>query len=848
MLYRGLCVVILLFFQTTGYGQLPAYEMDSGISWEQQYPLGLSPDRKWIQYSMYKDIGDSGTVSIRPVAAGTSFDFQGGFDGRFDAGSRWYAVRSADDQLLVVNLQQRKVDTIRGVKRFDLMGSKDVLVIQTASDTVQLHHLASGKRRSLGSSSRYLPNPSRSHLAMVLREQQGEVLAVYDIDRGKVDLVPWEAGVRFTQLAWSGQGQQLGFLSRSAAGKSHQLGCYDLGRKTVERLEESLFPAAGSGLRIADGKLALSERGDRVFFHSEPSNPAGVNVQGVEVWNTMDPLLHSQLKSEEPGREGPWVNVWQPVKGTVVPIGTRELPTVICRPDHAHALQFDVLGHGPNLLTSPEVDLYSLDMRTGIRELVLARQYLGIGHVHFSPAGQYLAYFREGDWWAYSLTERKHRNLTRGLGVRFDDANESTPVYSMPYGLEGWANDDRDVLVYDRYDIWRLSSDGSSRERLTRGRKDATVYRIVKGPLDERIDYGSSGFDTYALSSVDGLLLRALRTGDLKSGFYQWKAKDWLREIAFGEKSLTNLFQLDPDRFIFQEQDFAVPPSLVVADLRKKVSTTVQRSNPGWGGYAWPERRLLHYAVPHAEPLKGVLVYPLDYDPSRTYPMVVHVYREQSVRFHQFRPPSDANEAGFNVMQYALDGYFVLLPDIQNEKGRPGFSALECVERAVDKALASATIDPKRVGLIGHSFGGYETCFIISQTDRYAAAVSGAGIFNLVGFYLDIYKMGGYSEMVRVENSQWRIQESYFGNPAAYQANSPLHHASRINTPLLLWTGKEDPNVNPNQSMQAYLALRRMGKPGLLYQFDGEGHSLQLEGNRKALSAGIKAWFDSHLK
>ncbi|RYZ53275.1 MAG: S9 family peptidase, partial [Sphingobacteriales bacterium] len=112
----------------------------------------------------------------------------------------------------------------------------------------------------------------------------------------------------------------------------------------------------------------------------------------------------------------------------------------------------------------------------------------------------------------------------------------------------------------------------------------------------------------------------------------------------------------------------------------------------------------------------------------------------------------------------------------------------------------------------------------------------------------DIYKMAGHSEMVRVESSQWCMQDSYFEHPAAYEENSPLQHASRINTPLLLWTGKEDPNVNPHQSMQAYLALRRMGKPGMLYQFDGEGHSLQLESNRKALSAGIKAWFDSYLK
>src|SRR5690606_771982 len=127
--------------------------------------------------------------------------------------------------------------------------------------------------------------------------------------------------------------------------------------------------------------------------------------------------------------------------------------------------------------------------------------------------------------------------------------------------------------------------------------------------------------------------------------------------------------------------------------------------------------------------------------------------------------------------------------------------------------------DTTRIGLIGHSLGGYETAFIITQTDRFAAAVAGSGVFNLVSFYFGLYNLSSHAEIFRVEQAIWRMKNSFFENPEAYLENSPLHHFANVSTPLLIWTGKQDYNVAPAQSMEGYMALRRLRKKGVLYRY-----------------------------
>jgi dipeptidyl aminopeptidase/acylaminoacyl peptidase len=247
-------------------------------------------------------------------------------------------------------------------------------------------------------------------------------------------------------------------------------------------------------------------------------------------------------------------------------------------------------------------------------------------------------------------------------------------------------------------------------------------------------------------------------------------------------------------------------------------------------------------------PLQAVLVYPADYDATKKYPMVVFIYEVLSSLRHQYVNPTLYNGIGFNVSTLSLDGYFVLLPDISYEKGDSGVSAADCVVAATKKVLALGIVNPKQIGLTGQSFGGYETNFILTQTNLFAAAVSGSAVSDTVQHYFTINKDYNTIDGWRYENQQYRMGCSFFDCTESYLRNSALLHADAITTPLLTWAGKLDENVNSRQAEGLYAALRRLEKEHVMLVYNTEGHIFSSPENQSDLTLKINDWFGHYLK
>ena len=246
--------------------------------------------------------------------------------------------------------------------------------------------------------------------------------------------------------------------------------------------------------------------------------------------------------------------------------------------------------------------------------------------------------------------------------------------------------------------------------------------------------------------------------------------------------------------------------------------------------------------------LKSVLYYPANYDASKKYPMVVEIYELQSSLLHNYVNPTERNQDGINVANLTSKGYFVLRPDIVYGKGNPGVSAADCTIAATNEVVRREMVDSSRIGLAGHSFGGYEVNFIITQTSLFAAAVSGCGIADVPAHYLSIGWNLGKPEIFRFENQQWRMGKSLFDDWDGYQRNSPVRHAAKITTPLLLWTGEDDRQVHYHQSIAFYLALKRLNKKQILLVYPKEEHNMEQPKNQRHLTVHIEDWFDYFLK
>ena len=294
------------------------------------------------------------------------------------------------------------------------------------------------------------------------------------------------------------------------------------------------------------------------------------------------------------------------------------------------------------------------------------------------------------------------------------------------------------------------------------------------------------------------------------------------------------------------KERFDVPPTLVF--YNNGLQKVLVQGNEQQKKYHWGKSEMIHYTDSKGTPLNGVLYYPADYDAKKKYPMVVFVYETFSKYLHKYIHPSLHNGIGFNIANLTTEGYAVLLPDISFEKGNPGMSAVDCVTAATKKVIAMGVADEKRIGLTGQSFGGYETNFIITQTDLFATAISGSAVSDNLQHYFTINTLYTNIDAWRYEHQQYRMGFSFYDNQEAYYSNSPLLNANTINTPLLTWAGKIDEVVQPRQAETFYSALRRLKKEHVMLVYDDEGHIFSDSKNQEDLLRKMNEWFGHYLK
>jgi dipeptidyl aminopeptidase/acylaminoacyl peptidase len=196
---------------------------------------------------------------------------------------------------------------------------------------------------------------------------------------------------------------------------------------------------------------------------------------------------------------------------------------------------------------------------------------------------------------------------------------------------------------------------------------------------------------------------------------------------------------------------------------------------------------------------------------------------------------------------YTSNGYAVFIPDIVYRFNDPGMSAVWCVLPAVKAAIATGVLDPSNIGIHGHSWGGYQTSFLITQTPMFKAAAAGAPLTDMISMYNLIYWNSGGANGSIFEASQGRL-EAPWDNWDAYNRNSPIYHVKKVQTPLLLLHNDKDGAVDFTQGIEYFNALRRLKKPVVLIQYKGENHGLAKMPNRKDYSVRMMEFFDHHLK
>jgi len=224
----------------------------------------------------------------------------------------------------------------------------------------------------------------------------------------------------------------------------------------------------------------------------------------------------------------------------------------------------------------------------------------------------------------------------------------------------------------------------------------------------------------------------------------------------------------------------------------------------------------------------------------------VYHYEQLSQNLHAYVPPNGRNVT--NPTHYVSNGYLVFTPDIYYQEGYPGPSALKSIVPGVNMLLARGYVDPKGIGIQGQSWGGYQGLYMITQTNIFSAAMLGAPVVNMTSAYGGIRWGSGVARAFQYETGQSRIGGSIWETPLRYVENSPLFWLDKVKTPVFFMHNDADDAVPWYQGIEAFVALRRLGKEVYLINYNNDVHNPQSRANQKDMAMRMEQFFDHHLR
>jgi dienelactone hydrolase len=859
------------------YGLQPAFSSDS--RWV-AYSIGISESQEEKLKKDKKPIPKK--IGLLNLTTGELTTVDGIESFSFSPDGGWLAMRRTPPE----KKDSDKKDST------DSSASEDDI---PAGATLLLRQLSTGRDTSFGNVSEFawqdLPR-SGTLLAMTINaeDKTGNGVQIFDVHTGSVRVLDTSASV-YSGLSWRKKSADLAVLR--SKNDDHRdgptqvaLAWTNLGQvsESAHRYDpgaDAKFPAGQRTVSFHRPEWALD--GDVVFLGlakwedkiGEPAKPAAPAADGarstdvsntsdgaakdteaaknkdkdedeppsVAVWNWRDvEVMPKQKLSVKNDRQKNRLAAWHLEKNSLIPLG-KDLDERVTPLKHQFlAVSADWSAYAMDRsIGRPAADISLVDTSTGARSKV--QDHLNDDYyLEESPGGRYLLYFHDDHYWTVNTATRAVVNITKNVPTAFvNRESDWTIKQKPPFGVAGWTKDDATVIVYDKFDLWQVAPDGSRAVRLTDGLADQVRHRYEK--LDPEEEWIDTSKPIYV--SLFGIWSKQSGFARLRPGVSGALTEE---HLVLLDKSLDHLAKAkDADVFEYVQQTFVESPNAFIASPNLKDAKAVTKTNPFQSNYAWGREELIEYKNSRGERLQGALFYPAGYDPARKYPMVVYMYEKLSDSLHRYSPPSERNY--YNVSAMNSHGYFVLEPDIVFKPRDPGVSVVDCVTTAAKRVIQMDVIDPKRIGIMGHSWGGFDTTYLATHTANFfAAAVAGAPITDLVSNYGNHHWSSGIAETDHIETGQQRMEVPLYEDLQAYIRNSAVFGVAGMTTPLLIEVGDSDGTVFFHQGVELYNIARRAKKDVVLIEYAGEDHGLRKKANQIDYQRRIFQWFGHYLK
>ncbi len=871
-----------------------AMTVDDVMKFKSIAGASISDNGKWIAYSAVPDRGDP-EAFFKATDRDTSFSVKLGERPQFSKNSFW-AVMSLKPKgtefenaekdkpkssMAIINLQTGEINKFENIKSFKFSEDSKWLVYQINSETQKakegkdqpknriagsdlvLRQLETSSELNLQNVTEFEFDSLSQYLTYIVAEPNAKKNGIFSIDLKGGAILPikisGKENTQYSNIRWTTRAGRLAFIS----GKEKKDGDPDSCIVNIwDNLTKEMVTAVSKD-KIPEGwfvpfknSLSWTKDGKRLFFGFKPlrdtvskddkvtfndSTYTDVNTilkkTELDLWHWNDSRIKTNRKNWwSSNKDSIFRSVYSIDTKNVIQLSNEQLADIVLTESANYTIGFDQSKYLKAVTWDNDfADIYLINLITGAKKLIAEKVPEG---AHLSPKGKFAVYYKNKDWFQYNCESDTTYNLTKRVGVPFHDVDYDEPADPPSYGFGGWLENESAVIIYDKYDIWKFHTnnhDSYLNQTGAEGRESKVVFRLYN--LEPEKEY---------YSQTGSYLTRAFSEKTKEIGIFELNF-DILgtQSILFEKKRYNILDKSKNGLYLFTKESYEEFPDLWVAyDSTFKNIKKFTDVNPVMSELNFGTAELIEWTNFEKDTLQGYFIKPDNFDPNKKYPLLVYYYDRFSQMMYNFFQPRMNHRPCYPL--YTGDGYIVFMPDIKYKIGSPGPSAISCVVSGVRKLASKGFIDTNAIAIQGHSWGGYQTAYMITQTTLFAAACAGAPVGNMTSAYSGIRLESGLARQMQYEKQQSRIGGNLWDSLSSYINNSPVFQAKGTKTPFLIMFGDEDNAVPWQQGIELYMAYRRLNKECYMLQYRNEPHIPRKYQNKLDYSIRMKEFFDHY--
>lgn len=817
------------------------------------YSYAIAPDQKRVVLLIKAPFADTRQAKIKKTAAD----------------------KMPNDSLAIVTLDNFQIIKIPNAKGYKIGKDFSDYVAYAIDDSVKitakkkfkvssvvLRNLVSSQEDTIKNTSDYIISRNGKSLAAILKPNDKDSVSlkgVLFIDLDKLDKrIVSKSNTIYKSLTLSESGAKLGFLATADSTKKE---IKDYALFYFDKLLDSAIVIADKNTTSMPEKWNVSENYNPVFSKNEKRLLLGIapvplpkdttvpdfEKAQLDIWHWQESLIQPvQLVQRDRKLKQTYLSYIDLASSNkFYQLATEDMPRVMITDEnngkyaygfsdlnYLFETQWDITARSTN-------DVWLIDLENNTTKPIKTKLE---GYSIPSPQGKYLSWYdiKERQYYVYSAEEGAEKCLTCGLNVNFWDEKYDMPSPPSPYGYAAWTENDEAILIYDAYDIWKIDPTGKKAPvNITQniGRNNKLTFRYVRTDPESRF-----------IKPKENILLSAFDNTSKEKGCYELTNKGKLKKLVMDKYTYGYPIKAkNKDVYYYTKSNFSTSPDLYVTTNLWKEEDKLSDINPQMREYNWGTAELFSWTTFDGKPSQGIVYKPEDFDPNKKYPVMIYFYEKHSDNLYSYMPPAPSRST-INIPFFCSRGYIVFTPDIQYTDGHPGESAYNSVVSGAQELAKNSWVDKDNMAIQGQSWGGYQVAYLVTRTNMFKAAGAGAPVSNMFSAYGGIRWESGMSRQYQYEQTQSRLGATMWEKPELYKENSPIFFADKVETPLLIMHNDNDGAVPWYQGIEYFMALRRLGKPVWMLQYNKEAHNLRERKNAKDLSIRLQQFFDHYLK